>query len=172
MAAARTVVAAGGPGALSMRNVAGELGVAPNALYSHVASKLALIDLLLDDGLAGIAPPDPTGDPLAGLRAVMTATYDALLARPGLVPLYLGRQGSRGPYAQGLGRVLDTLLVRRGLDAERAADVRRVLIVHTIGFAAFTVGSDGPLDTADVRRSFELGLDLLLADPRSAVTDR
>jgi AcrR family transcriptional regulator len=161
--AARRVVSTDGLAALSMRRIAGELGVAPNALYSHVADKGALLDLLLDDGLAGITPPDPAGEPGPELRAVMTATYDALLARPTLVPLYLGRQGSRGPHAQALGRVMDALLVRRGLDAERAADVRRVLIVHTIGFAAFAVGSEGPLDAAALRRNFELGLDLLLA---------
>lgn len=79
-----------------------------------------------------MAAPDADVHPLTGLRAVLTATNDTLLARPTLVPLYLARQGSRGPHAQELGRVMDALLVRRGLDPERAADVRRVLIMHLL----------------------------------------
>jgi hypothetical protein len=49
-----------GPGALSMRRLADHLGVAPNALYTHVRSKADLVDGLIDQVYAGIdLDPDP-----------------------------------------------------------------------------------------------------------------
>ena len=59
LAAARELLAEGGLPALSMRSLANRLGVAPNALYSHVGSKTALLDDLLDDLLALVAAPNP-----------------------------------------------------------------------------------------------------------------
>lgn len=163
VAAAGELVDEVGAEALSMRRVAAVLGVAPNALYSHVADKAALVDLLLDDALGAVAAPDPAGDPVAELRAVMAQTYLVLLRRPSLVPLYLARQGSRGPHAVALGEGMDVLLERLGLGRAAAADARRVLIVHAIGFAAFaTTGTDGPMSAARLRRNFDLGLDWLL----------
>ena len=49
LAAARELLADGGAQALSMRALASRLAVAPNALYSHVENKTALLDALLDD---------------------------------------------------------------------------------------------------------------------------
>ena len=37
-----------GPGALSMRRLADHLGVAPNALYTHVRGKADLVEGLID----------------------------------------------------------------------------------------------------------------------------
>ena len=52
-----------GPGALSMRRLADRLGVAPNALYTHVRGKADLIDGLIDQVYAGLdLDPDPAGD--------------------------------------------------------------------------------------------------------------
>lgn len=98
LAAARELLAAGGLEALTMRALADRLHVAPNALYSHVAGKTALIDELLDELLALVeAPPEDVADPRAGLHRVMASTYDVRLAHADLVPLYLARQGARGP---------------------------------------------------------------------------
>lgn len=148
-----------------MRNLAARLGVAPNALYSHVRGKDALLDELLDDLLAAIEPPSAeTGDPVAGLRELMVSTYDLLLAHPDLVPLYLARQGARGPHAQRLGAIMDTLLARVGVADPAVDDARRALIVHAIGFAAFTVGSaDGKASTAQLRDNYRRGLDWMLS---------
>jgi AcrR family transcriptional regulator len=139
LAAARDLVAADGSGALSMRALARRLEVAPNALYSHVANRTDLVDQLLDDLLAGVRTPAADADPVAGIETIMTSTYQTLTAHPELVPLYLQRQGARGPNAIALGEVLDALLERAGVD--EVPDARRALIVHAIGFAAFA-GSD------------------------------
>ncbi len=141
--AARSLVAERGLDALSMRALAGELGVAPNALYSHVASKTELVDALLDDVLAEVHVPPPggnggrgggRGDPVAGLRELLVSTYDVLLVHPDLVPLYLARQGARGVNAQRLGDVMTGLLAEAGVVGTTARDTLRVLVVHAIGW--------------------------------------
>ncbi len=168
LAAAHELLAEGGTPALSMRALANRLGVAPNALYSHVQSKTALLDELLDDLLALVATPSPdTADPTAGLTELMTSTYDVLTAHPDLVPLYLSRQGARGSNAVRLGQVMDTLLARAGVSGgPRGTHARRVLIVHAIGSAAFTTAptasDDPPLSAAEARRSYSQGLRWLL----------
>jgi AcrR family transcriptional regulator len=57
--AAWTVARRDGVERLSMRRLADELGVMPNTLYSHVSSKSALLDELLDHLLGRVAVPDP-----------------------------------------------------------------------------------------------------------------
>jgi len=166
LAAARELLAAGGAEALTMRALARRLEVAPNALYSHVESKTRLLDELLDDLLAAVeAPRAEVGDPVAGLLALMTSTYDVLTAHPDLVPLFLARQGARGPNAIRLGELMDALLARLGASGSAGAQARRVLIVHTIGFAAFaTTGAadDRPVPSDEMRRSFADGIGWLL----------
>lgn len=138
LAAARDVVSEAGANALSMRAVARRLDVAPNALYSHVQSKTQLIDDLLDDVLAAVVSPRPEAtDPVAAIFEMMTSTYEVLTAHGDLVPLYLIRQGARGPNATHLGEVLETLLARAGVGAADLVEARRALIIHAVGSAAF-----------------------------------
>src|SRR5690606_7877048 len=90
VAAAQRTMTERGVAGLSLRAVAAELGVAPNAIYSHVADKDALVDAVLDDVLAAV--PEPTArDPRRALKSIMIDTYDVLLARAGLVGTYLAR---------------------------------------------------------------------------------
>ena len=169
LASARTVLARDGLRSLTMRAIAEDLEVAPNALYSHVASKSAIVDDLLDDVLAEVAEPS-SDDPRTALREVMTSSYEVLLRHADLLPVYLARQGSRGPNARRLGVITDALLTRAGLAGASVGEARRVLIVYMIGFAAFT-GSQVPLTPDDAapippesaRSHFARGLDWLLA---------
>ena len=146
---AHALLAEEGLDALTMRALARRLGVAPNALYSHVPGKTELVDALLDDRLSLVEAPDPdAADPVAALAALMTSSYEVLLARADLLPLYLARQGSRGPNAVRLGIATDALLARLDLAAEAIPSARRALIVHAIGCAAFA-GGDGPVPAED-----------------------
>ena len=143
--------------------------MAPNALYSHVPGKTELVDALLDDRLSLVEAPDPdAADPVAALAALMTSSYEVLLARADLLPLYLARQGSRGPNAVRLGIATDALLARLDLAAEAIPSARRALIVHAIGCAAFA-GGDGPVPAemarADFTRSLRWLLDGIAAQP-------
>jgi AcrR family transcriptional regulator len=133
LTAARELIEADGAGALSMRALARRLDVAPNALYSHVADKTDLLDQLLDDLLAAV-------EVAGGIETMMISTYRTLVAHPELIPLFLERQGARGPNAVRLGEILDGLLAEAGV--EGVPEARRVLIVHAIGFAAFAGGAD------------------------------
>jgi TetR/AcrR family tetracycline transcriptional repressor len=170
LAAAHALLMDGGIDALTMRALAKRLEVAPNALYSHVRSKADLLDEILDDALASIkAPPMDVDDPIGGVTALMTSTYRTLIARPDLVPLYLARQGARGPNAVRLGEVMDALLARAGVRGSSVPEARRVLIVHTIGFAAFATGAssaldgDRPIGARQSRKHFSHSLQWLLA---------
>lgn len=138
LTAARALIAEEGLKGLTMRALARDLGVAPNALYSHVPGKDELVDALLDDQLAAVDnPPVDAPDPLAAVARMMTSTYDTLLGAPDLVPLYLARRGARGPNAQALGVHMDALLGRAGVARAVVPGARTTLIVHAIGFASF-----------------------------------
>jgi len=170
LAAARAVLREDGVQALSLRAVARRLGVAPNTLYSHVAGKEDLLDLVLDDVLGGVAVPaeeEVRRDPWGAVRAIMLDSYDVLLAHPALVPAYLDRQGARGVQARRLGVVTMRALGNAGLDEESAREAMRVLIVNTVGFAAFSARPEGAgagvIRADELRRNFENGLGWLLA---------
>lgn len=167
VACARDLLVQRGPQALTMRGVAKRLGVAPNALYSHVDTKTALIDEVLDDVLAGVeVPENEDAEPVEGLEATMRSTMQVLSVHPGLVPLYVARQGARGPNAQRLGDVMLALLERAGVTGTDARDAQRVLIVYTIGFAALGLAPPfepgRPLQPSELSGAFDRGLRWLL----------
>jgi TetR/AcrR family tetracycline transcriptional repressor len=167
LTAARELLDERGVAALSMRTLAARLGVRPNTLYSHVPSKDALVDELLDETLAAVRPPPPdVADPLAGVHALMRSTYGVLLAHADLVPLYLARRGARGPHAQRLGAVMLALLDRSGISGPPAREALHVLVVYTIGAAAFATRSplaDAPIADEDHQARFDQGLRWIIA---------
>jgi TetR/AcrR family transcriptional regulator, tetracycline repressor protein len=137
LTAARRIADDEGVDHLTMRRLAGELGVMPNALYTYVPDKEALLDALLDDLLADIDPGDPTGEDWRdGLVRVMDASRRLLLAHPQLAPVFLARP-ALGPNAARLGEITLALLRRGGVEGERAVEALRVLLVYSLGFAAF-----------------------------------
>jgi TetR/AcrR family transcriptional regulator, tetracycline repressor protein len=137
LASARRVADDEGVDRLTMRRLAAELGVAPNALYTYYPDKEALLDALVDDLLGGVEAGDPDqGDWRDGLVRVMDASRRLLLAHPRLVPLFLARPGL-GPNATRLGEISFRLLRRGGLEGDRAVEAFRVLLTYSLGFAAF-----------------------------------
>ncbi|NDL57830.1 TetR/AcrR family transcriptional regulator [Phytoactinopolyspora mesophila] len=147
---AQQLISESGLDGLTMRSLARRLDVAPNALYSYVPNKTALIDGLLDEALATVdAPPPEAGTPADGLSAIMTSTYEVLLAHVDLVPLYLARQGARGPNARRLGDIMLSLLSAAGITDAAAHEAVRVLIVYTIGFAALATPPSLAVTSAD-----------------------
>ncbi|HEV2870673.1 MAG TPA: TetR/AcrR family transcriptional regulator [Actinomycetota bacterium] len=137
LGAARRVADDQGVDHLTMRRLAAELGVTPNALYTYLPDKEALLDALVDDLLGGIETGDPAeGDWRDGLARVMDASRRLLLAHPRLVPVFLARPGL-GPNAARLGELSFQLLRRGGLEGDRAVEAFRVLLAYSLGFAAF-----------------------------------
>jgi TetR/AcrR family tetracycline transcriptional repressor len=168
IAAARASLAERGVRGLSMRAVADRLGVAPNALYSHVESKAALVDAVLEDLLGEIPLPDPDLTPRGGLIAIMRDSFDALVKHPEVVALTLARQGSGGPNAWRLGDRMLELFSDAGIPDAAARDGLRIVLVHLMGCAAFATQYDRELGTApphaveSVRADYLRSLDWLL----------
>lgn len=154
VAAARAILREEGLAAVSMRRVAARLDVAPNALYSHVADKDALIALLVDAMLDGIEAPSrgPWRDRVA---RILTDTRTALLAHGDLVPLCLSRQ-TIGPNALRLGEAILAALHVGGIRGEAGIRALQLMLVHTIGASAFEVARrDDPDPTSRQRRGQE-----------------
>jgi TetR/AcrR family tetracycline transcriptional repressor len=136
IAAARKLLAEHTSPGLSMRNLAARLDVTPNALYNHFRDKTELIDALLDDALGQVGT-EPHLEPRERLEAIMVSSYDVLIARRDLVPLYLERRGARGPNALALGELMSEALRSAGIDTDKNQRAIQVLIVQALGFAAY-----------------------------------
>lgn len=119
-----------------MRTVADELGVAPNALYSHIHSKDDLVDELIDSILGAVAAPTDDRDWREALFSLMKSSRAVLLQHGDLMPFFMSR-ATRGPNALRLGETTLGHLARGGVTGEAAITALRVLLVYTIGFAAY-----------------------------------
>jgi TetR/AcrR family transcriptional regulator, tetracycline repressor protein len=135
LAAALAVYARDGLKGLTMRAVAKELDVAPNALYSHVRSKEHLVDAVIDASLGDIEILDQSIEWREALFRLMWTSRIVLLQHADLMPLFLSR-ATRGPTALRLGEATLRFLSRGGIRDEAAATALRILLVYTIGFAA------------------------------------
>src|SRR4051794_35099827 len=67
---------------LSMRRVAGELGVTAMALYRHVGGKDQLIDLIVAQVLSAVPEPDPAGDWRKEMLRFFYTTHELLIEHP------------------------------------------------------------------------------------------
>jgi len=123
-----------GPGALTMRRLGDELGVAAMSLYNHVGGRQELLDGLseimvgeIDLGDAGTLPRDILARFVHGIRAV-ALTHPAAFGLVGMRPLR---------SAEALRSIEATLGALRalGLDTERAAYAYRALASYARGFA-------------------------------------
>jgi TetR/AcrR family tetracycline transcriptional repressor len=132
-----------GPGALSMRRVAGRLGVAPNALYYRVRGKADLIDGLIDQVYAGLdLDPDLTGDWTQQLTTLSQAIRDHLLAHPAVVP-YALQQPGLGPHSLRLGEAIYNVLRPAGFSDQAVVATVYALLTYILGFVALEVPRAG-----------------------------
>ena len=174
--------------ALTMRRLAGELGVATMSLYSHVPNKDQLLLGVVNLATSEIGLPEPGTPPLEALRVITREFRRVALLHPNLVPLIARRPptGSQGLYT--LEAALDALR-RAGFDPVQAAHAYRVSASFAIGFVTlecggffkpvdFLAGEDvAPVDLAalprimesapylaewDADAEFEAGMDLVI----------
>jgi AcrR family transcriptional regulator len=155
--AARALVEAGGPDALSMRKVAAEVGVAPTAIYWHVGGREALMGAVLDAMIAdlpspeadGATPAERIGSLARGMRADALATTNTqLLARQ------LGRTAELFLPAQ---LALARELSAAGLHGTAAADATRAILFVVGGFVLLedSYRSAGAARTPDLWREVD-----------------
>ena len=150
-----------GPGALSMRRLAERLGVAPNALYTHVHGKADLIDGLIDQVYAGLdLDPDPAGDWTQQLATLSQAVRAHLLAHPAVVP-YARQQPGLGPHSLRLGEAIYRVLRPAGF-SDQAADQGRAEVVDPADHGGCQGAADDEGDEAGGPQQPGLGVEAVL----------
>jgi AcrR family transcriptional regulator len=151
---ARAIAARDGIEMLSMRRLADALGVMPNALYTYVDDKAAILDAVLDDLLGDVKRPLRRTIWTQGLVSLMSSYRTLLLTQPGLVGLTVSRP-MYGPNALRLREDMLTLLQRGGLEDADAVSAFYTLFAYTTGFVAFeTARRPGSRDTAERARGY------------------
>jgi TetR/AcrR family transcriptional regulator, tetracycline repressor protein len=158
--AARELAAQEGVEHLSMRRLADAVGVMPNALYTYVADKGAILDAVLDDLLGDVKRPRQRVSWSQGLVSLMSSYRKLLLTQPGLVALTVSRP-MYGPNALRLREDMLTLLRRGGLDDADAVSAFFSLFAYTTGFVAFeTARSPGRRDTEQRAQGYRMHVTL------------
>ena len=152
---------------LSMRRLAADLGVAPSALYHHVANKQTLLAAVADEILARGRRPRRTTAWDARVVEVCDELRDAMLAyRDGadvVATVHAFGLGAAGPTEE-----LEEVLAGAGLDEALAAVASRTLLHYVFGHAhdeqtTLQAGSAGAIDRGPRDSTdFAAGLDLII----------
>jgi AcrR family transcriptional regulator len=143
--------------ALTVRRLAGELGVGAMTLYSYFRNKDEIFDALADEVLGRLALDLPEDEsPADAIRAVADAFLSMMRDRPCATRLLAGRvTDSQTALRGGMERVLQRL-VNSGLPGPLAVRCYGFLITYALGFATYVLprpwgGSDVP-EAAEWRR--------------------
>ena len=113
-AAALAIIDRDGLPGLSMRRLAGELGVQAPSLYSHYATKDALLDEVCDGIMSNVDVSDfETADWQTGIRTWARSYRAALAAHPNIVP-FLAAGPARRDSALRVADAVHGGLVRAG----------------------------------------------------------
>ncbi|MBZ4613011.1 TetR/AcrR family transcriptional regulator [Mycobacterium avium] len=140
--AAVKIADAEGIEAISMRRVSQALGVTPMALYRYLPDKDAPIDVVVDESLAVVPVPDPSGSVTAELLRCFGGLYDLLLDHPGLARA-AGERPLEGPFATRLGNNVLTLLQHNKIDEADAANLLVSAFSLTLGCALYRTSRSG-----------------------------
>jgi AcrR family transcriptional regulator len=132
IAAARGVVERDGIEALTMRQVASELGSSPMAIYRHVRDKDQLLVLLLDELAREVPRPELPQAPRARLETACLAMRDGLAEHPWVVEV-LAQGDLIAPSILWLIEEIVGGFLACGLTREQAADAYRAVWQFTVG---------------------------------------
>lgn len=161
---------------LTMRRLAGLLGVKAGALYWHVENKQTLLALVSDEilgqgrgGASAVAPIDEGLGPAEGLRRWAGAFRGALLRHRD------GAEVVSSTLPVGLGRIdpaepVSGLLERSGLSEQQRRFCSRALVHFILGHVIeeqtrsqlHDLGVVGEFDPQGEQEDFERGLELLV----------
>lgn len=135
-----------GASGLSIRAVAGRLGLHPNAVYTYVADRVDLERAVAERVLSLVDPATLAGPP-EGWRARIVDYADALrgelLRHPAAASLLM-RAPMDGPHARRIGEYLIAALADAGLEPDDAVRGTYVLITFVLGTVALEVAeTDG-----------------------------
>lgn len=129
--------------ALTMRRLAGRLDVAPMSLYTHVADKRELLDLMVDHVVGEVlARLDRSGTWQAQLRSIITTFHACWAAHGSFISVY--SSGVRlGPNAVRLSEWLVKVLRDAGFGDRDAAYALYSCVEYVVGTLQFS-----PVQTA------------------------
>jgi AcrR family transcriptional regulator len=174
----------------SMRRLAKRLGVSAPALYKHVESKEALVELIRRSIAAAHPLPQDDGGTWADrVAAIARAQRAAYLAHPHIVPLLIGVPIAE-PAVLEIYRALAGALVSAGFDDAEVSVLLEVIDSFAIG-NALEQGEpqqiwDDPDDDGDLARAmrvwsdpqarldeaFETGLEFILGGMQARLSNR
>jgi AcrR family transcriptional regulator len=147
--------------AVSMRRVAGMLGVKAMSLYNHVDGKDALLDGMLESVLGEVRLPESSADWEDELRRCAISLHDAIRRHPwastlAMAPaMFPSALGARARYIEAILRTLR----EAGFTAEQAYHGYHALDGHTVGITMWelghTVADESRVD--DARRQIASG---------------
>jgi AcrR family transcriptional regulator len=142
VAAAIEVADAEGLEAVSIRRIATELEARPMSLYSHIESKHELIDLMVDEVIAGNLIEEVPEDWREALRQIAQATREVARAHQWMIVAAFGRP-RLGPNT--LRHIDQSLAAVAGLplpfDRKRAALL--AIDTYTLGYARWEASPKG-----------------------------
>ena len=147
VAAAIEIVDRDGLDALSMRELASELGVGTMSLYYHVRDKTALHDLILDAVMSevNLTAHDPNGQPRERVACIARAFRAALLEHPNVTPIAAARP-MRTPAQLRPVEAMLSVLLDAGLEpaeAMRAVNVIGQFVIGTATILASQMAESG-----------------------------
>jgi AcrR family transcriptional regulator len=125
--------------AVSIRRVAGELGIRPMSIYTHVASKDDLVDLMLDTVIAEVLLPEPLPqDWREAMRQLAHKSLTTFVAHSWTLEA-VGQRPRFGPNT--LRHVEQSIAAasRTGLEPDKAAIILGVVDEYTLGHAMRTL---------------------------------
>jgi len=133
--AALAIADAEGLEGVSMRRIAGALGVAPMGLYRYFANKDALLGALYDAALGGYDPrAHARGDWRARLASAFGWFRRALVSHPAVLPL-AARHAGIGQTSDRISEHVLALLREVAVDDAEAARAFFALVGYVVGFA-------------------------------------
>jgi len=138
--AAAELVERDGLAALSMRSLAGKVGVEAMSLYNHIADKADVLDGVAELVLYDMEIPERTDDSFADVRALAFAFREAALAHPNAFPLLVSRQ-LRAPGALRYTEAALSVLTDCGLDVRSAVRMLRAFLAIQTGSLIREVGA-------------------------------
>jgi AcrR family transcriptional regulator len=174
----------------SMRRLAKRLGVSAPALYNHVESKEALVELLRGEMVSEHPlPPEDGGTWVDRVAAIMRAQRAALSAHPNVVPLLIGVPIAE-PAVLEIYRELARALSSAGFDDAEVSVLLEVIDSFAIGSALeqrapqeswVDPDDEGALARAmrswgsrqaHLDEAFETGLEFILAGMKARLSKR
>lgn len=162
VAAAVRVAERGGVRSVTVRALAGELGLSTTAMYRYVDGKAELLNLIAEATLGSVELPD-TGSWQQRVRVFARSARKAMLRIDGIADV-LQTQPSKGA-AQQVDALMQQLVADAGVPAPRREAARVLLMIFVMGSVSFEQALDGlphQLTEPPIIR-FEQGLDVLIS---------